>query len=596
MQRAAQLRETDLRLGTRAEVEVFEIASDASRSPRSVILRRVHLALFVVLIGLVPAPVHGASPASVSGVVRDSAGTPQMGTAVQLLRPDMSLVANAYTDRKGYFSFSKVLPGNYAVKAIGALYLPSLRENVRVRANTVVNLTLNTLYEVMQLLPAEPRSADSRKDDWAWTLRSPANRPLLRWLEDGPLVVVSDGPNSTPKLKARLTAIGQEGSFGEDGERISVEVQNTPSTSRELLASVDFAPGSDARMESALGFRQELGYAGSVQSVAAVAIHPEVDSGPAEGLDEATMRTWQTMNMGDEFEVETGAEQVLARFAQGGTNTILAALPFMTLGWHGGTSTVRYRLATAVPGIQPQSVHGPYLPALAMRNGSLTLEHGLHQEVSWERKTDVSGMSLAVYNDALNNPVIEGVTRGGAAGFDAAGEGLLDRASGLLRAAGPGYSSAGVVAAVERRSAHGNSVRISYANGDALVMSAAQHTTPLSLLVASAHPRRTQMYSISLSGTLDGSGTRWRASYRWQPENTVTRVAPFAAEASEPYLNIHLRQPVCLHREGLRSLDAMFDMRNMLAQGDRPFYLSDGSLLVFAQDQRSVSAGLAFTF
>ena len=36
-------------------------------------------------------------------------------------------------------------------------YLPSLRENVRVRTGTVVNLTLNTLYEVMQWLPAEPR-------------------------------------------------------------------------------------------------------------------------------------------------------------------------------------------------------------------------------------------------------------------------------------------------------------------------------------------------------------------------------------------------------------------------------------------------------
>ena len=596
MQYTAHVGESGLRLGTRAELEVFKIASDAARSPLSVILRRVHLALFAGLIGLVSAPLHGASPASVSGVVRDSAGTPQIGTVVQLLRPDLSVIASAYTNHKGYFSFSTVLPGRYAVKAMGASFLPSLRENVRVRANTVVNLTLNTLYEVMEWLPAQPRAADSRKDDWAWTLRSPANRPLLRWLEDGPLVVVSDGPNSAPKLMARLTAVGQQGSFGEDGERISVEVENTPSNSRELLASVDFAPGSDARMESALGFRQDLGFAGSVQSVAAVGIHPEVESGGSEGLNEATMRTWQSMHMGDLLDVETGAEQVLARFAQGGTNTILASLPFMTVGWHDGAATIRYRLATAVPGIQPQSVNGAYLPALAMRNGSLTLEHGLHQEISWERRTDASGVSVVVYSDTLNNPVVEAMTRPGAGGLDTAGEGILDRESGLVRAAGPGYSSAGIVAAVERRSAHGNSVRISYANGDALVMASEQHPTPLGLLVASAHPRRTQMYSISLSGTLDGSGTRWRASYRWQPENTVTRVAPFAVDAAEPYLNVHLRQPVCLHREGLRSLDAMFDMRNMLAQGDRPFYLTDGSLLVFAQDQRSVSAGLAFTF
>ncbi len=205
-------------------------------------------------------------------------------------------------------------------------------------------------------------------------------------------------------------------------------------------------------------------------------------------------------------------------------------------------------------------------------------------------------MSFVVYSDSLSNPVVEATTRTAAGGGDMAENGLYDRASGLLRIAGPGYSSAGIVAAVERRNAHGNSVRISYANGDALVMPASQHLTPLSQLVATARPHRAQMYSISLSGILDGTGTRWRASYRWQPENTVTRVAPYAADAAEPYLNLHLRQPVCLHREGVRSIDALFDMRNMLAQGNRSFLLSDGSLLVFAQDQRSVSAGLAFTF
>jgi hypothetical protein len=34
----------------------------------------------------------------------------------------------------------------------------------------------------------------------------------------------------------------------------------------------------------------------------------------------------------------------------------------------------------------------------------------------------------------------------------------------------------------------------------------------------------------------------------------------------------------------------------MLAQGYRPYLMSDGSVLIFAQAQRAVSAGLAFTF
>jgi hypothetical protein len=37
-------------------------------------------------------------------------------------------------------------------------------------------------------------------------------------------------------------------------------------------------------------------------------------------------------------------------------------------------------------------------------------------------------------------------------------------------------------------------------------------------------------------------------------------------------------------------------VRNRLSEGYRPYLLSDGSLLVFAQDQRGIRAGLGFTF
>ena len=203
-----------------------------------------------------------------------------MGAEVQLLSTDLGVVASVYTNNKGQFLIASVVPGSYSLKAMGAYFLPSLRENIRIRKATVVNLTLNTLYEVMQWLPAKPRSGRSPVDDWAWTLKSAANRPLLRWLEDGPLVVVSDGQGNAPKLKARLMATGQAGTFGESGERFSNTVEMTPDNSSELLARVDFTPGTDANMESMLGFRQDLGFAGSVQSVAAIAIHPdEYDGG-----------------------------------------------------------------------------------------------------------------------------------------------------------------------------------------------------------------------------------------------------------------------------------------------------------------------------
>jgi len=563
----------------------------------TVMIRRPQFALFAVLILLSAVPLCGAAPGSVSGMVRDSAGVPQIGAQVQLLRPDLSVIASVYTDATGHFTISSVLPGRYAVKAMGAWFLPSLRENVRVHANTVVNLTLNSLYEAMQWLPAEPRTGNAQKDDWAWTLRSAANRPLLRWLEDGPLVVVSEGPGVHPKLKARLVASGQEGAFGESGERITAAVEETPSNSRELLARVDFAPGTNAGMESMLGFRQDLGFAGSVQSVAAVALHPEMAAAGSEGLDEAAIRSWETIHLGDEFEAEVGSNQVLARLSGISPDTVAAMLPFASVGWRNDNSAIRYRVTTFLPAAagDEDTEARSWLPAISAPDGSLAIEHGLEQELAWERRTDLSGVSVLVYADRIDNPVIEamGHFADGSSTSDAV---LMDPISGLLHAAGPEFSTAGVAATFEHRLPRGNHFRLSYASGNALVLPSSPQPASLVQVLAGAHPRLAQTYALSLSGTLDGSGTRWRASYRWQPEETVTQVAPFIANAAEPYLNIHLRQPFHLSRNGSGGFEAILDLRNLLAQGYRPYLLSDGSLLIFAQDQRSIRAGLAFNF
>jgi hypothetical protein len=550
---------------------------------------------FAVLMALGTASLCGAATASVSGVVRDSAGVPQIGAEVELLGPDLSIIASAYTNGEGRFLISSLTPGRYILKAMGPSFLPSQRENVKVHAATIVNLTLYTLYEVIQWLPAQPRSGGAQKDDWAWTLRSAANRPLLRWLEDGPLIVDSEGSGARPKLKARIMATGQAGTFGENGERFSTAVEDTPTSSRELMARVDFAPDSDGGMESMLGFHQDLGFAGSVQSVAAVSIAPEVVSGGNAGLEEATVRSSELMHFGEALEAEVGSNAVAGRLAGASPSTATALLPYATVAWHDGDSTVRYRMATMAPdqagGANEAAV---WLPALAERNGALTIAHGSHQEIGWERQTGASGVSVLFFADHIDNPVLE--AQGHFAPGKAPAAVLFDRASNLMRAAGPAYGSTGVQASVQHRLPGGSQVRFSYATGNALVMPALPQATAWSDVLAAAHSRRAQTFAISLSGTLDGTGTQWRASYTWQPDDAMTAVAPFAQEMAEPFLNLHFRQPIRIARDGSTGLEALLDMRNLLAEGYQPYILSDGSLLFFAQEQRGVSAGLAFTF
>ena len=560
--------------------------------------RIAHLAGFAVLIALAAAPVCGASSASVSGYVCDSAGVRQIGAQVQLLRPDLSVVASVYTDSEGRFLISSLAPGRYALKAMGPSFLPALRENIRVRGGTVVNLTLNTLYEVIQWLPAGPRAGGSQKDDWAWTLRSAANRPLLRWLEDGPLVVVSDGSGTKPKLKARLVATGQSGTFGESGERISTSVEDTPADSRELLASVDFSPGSDADMESMLGFRQDLGFAGSVQSVAAVTVRPEIEGAGDQGLDEAVVQSSETLRFGDAIEAEVGSTAVIGRLAGPSPTSVTGALPFATVAWRHNSSTVSYRVTTMVQNrSSDESEAAAFMPTLVERNGVLAIEHGLHQEIGWERSTETSDMSVLAYAGHIDNPVLEALGRFAAGDSPAAaGAVLFDPASDLFRAAGPSFSSAGVQARFERSLPCNDRVSLTYASGSALVMPALAHPEGLAQVLAAARPRRAQTYAIAFSGTLEGTRTHWRASYSWQPDDTVTDVVPFARDAAAPFLSVQFRQPIHLTRDGSGGLEALLNVRNLLADGYRPYILSDGSLLIFAQDQRSLSAGLAFTF
>jgi hypothetical protein len=314
-----------------------------------------------------------------------------------------------------------------------------------------------------------------------------------------------------------------------------------------------------------------------------------IEGSGGEGLDEAAMRSEENINLGDEFEINAGAQQVFARMSQNSPNTILAALPFASLAWRGDNTRVSYRMASAPSGAnEEESEASYYLPQVSMRNGELVLQHGMHQEINWERRTDASGVSFLVYSDQIENPVLE--ARGQASANDGV---LLDPVSRLMRGAGQNYSSNGVMATVERRVTGGNRLSVTYANGNALVMPAFRPAT-LGQLFGAARPHRAQMYAISLSGTLEGTGTKWRASYRWQPADTITAIAPFEVGAVRPYLNLNIRQPICIKRDGV-NIEALLNVNNLLEEGYQP-YVVNGGVVVFAQAQRSMGAGLAFTF
>jgi len=139
------------------------------------------LGTWAIVLGM-SLPVWAQQPGAISGYVRNASGTPQMGAVVQILG-SANRTFTVFTDAAVYYTAAGLLPGLYTLKVTAPSFLPELREKIGLRAGASldINITLSTLLGVMQLGPARSIPDD---DDWKWTLRSVANRPILRVFDD----------------------------------------------------------------------------------------------------------------------------------------------------------------------------------------------------------------------------------------------------------------------------------------------------------------------------------------------------------------------------------------------------------------------------
>ncbi len=169
----------------------------------------------VVIFGLALPALAADKPGSISGYVRNGAGVAQMGAMVEILG-SAARDLKVFTDEHGFYSIAYLIPGTYSVKVTAPSFLPALRERIGLRAGATmtVNVTLNTLFEAMQLGPLRGPADD---DDWKWTLRSMGNRPILRVLDDGSSVTASSAESGDRDLKASLSFLAGSPSEGYGG-------------------------------------------------------------------------------------------------------------------------------------------------------------------------------------------------------------------------------------------------------------------------------------------------------------------------------------------------------------------------------------------
>jgi hypothetical protein len=459
----------------------------------------------------------------------------------------------------------------------------------------VVNLTLDTLYEAFRWLPARPRPADEPKDDWTWTLRLSANRPLLRLLQDGPLVLVTNGDGSAPELKARVTVRGGENGFGDGGVHNDFELERAPDDGRAMIFRADLSQAEDPALNAMAGYEQQLAPGRTFRTVAALETRPDIAGGPtSQGLQAIEMRSGETLNFGEAVQAEFGDETEAIHLG----DTLLANHPFARMTVRRGATFVSYRVSTA-PGIQQLDDldrEATVEPKLAERDGKLELEQGVHQEIAAGKSEGSLHVKVAAWHERVEHPVVNG--GGNISAADWAGGNLLyDESSDLLRASGESFTGNGMLGEIEERVNGSTWISFDVALGDALEMGGAS-AGPESVgeALAGMRAHETPMYGTAVHGKVAGTGTQWQASYRWQAPKTVTPVDAFATGIPDAYLSLLLRQPLHYRRMIPSGVEALVDVRNLLAEGYRPFVSSDGSTLYFAEAARCVQGGLSFTF
>jgi len=557
--------------------------------------------------------------AAVTGVVRDVQGIAQAGALVQVMAAGLAAPRTAFTDLHGRYSIKDLTPGRYVVQASAALFVPATRDNLQLQKGhwSVVNLTLATLFNTSIWLPAERRKDDEAGDDWKWTLRSAANRPMLRMVDDGISVSMSSSSAETTRAQAqaRESFSSGDGGFGHSGAHNVIAQDFDMGDGSNAVMRLDLGVPENVGLLApstafAVGFERRVGFGGAARTVVSYQNHPEILGGAngLTGTSALSVASAQQMAFGDAIQVDFGGELYAVRTTGYG----VSSAPFVRVAFHANDDwTVGYRMATAedLQGFDDLNTVDRELPvAIASATGGVQLEHGRHQEVSVSRKTGRGLVQVALYHDDLDHPVVAGsaianylpaaVGFAGPAMVQPLSGTLTDTIDGSFRFLGPGYSGGGMNLTITHPLSPGMWAAVEYSTGSALT--ARGTNGALSYTAGSAlptlHSIASQSATFAVRGRLIRSGTKLRAAYRWQPMGMVTAVDPYRSFSDQAYLSVSAKQPIHLGRLLPPGLEGSVDITNLLAQGYQPFLSPDGHTLFLAQAPRTIEGGLSLTF
>ena len=543
------------------------------------------------------------SSAALTGVVRDAHGTPQMGVLVELI--GTGTFASALTDLGGRYQVAHLLPGLYQVRATAALAAPLVRRNIRIAAGAgaVVNLMMTGSFDQTAWETPGTRRNGEIVEDWKWTLRSPANRPMLRLVDDGAgwpsgETLGENKPHSETHSILRLQS--RQGSFGASGEGLQLIVdQRSHHGAREtsFAAGTTRSAGSvgvplafSAAMETGMGVPSGHLIAARLRS------YPQLRTAEGAVPMEVALTSAERMQLGDVISLVVGSETQYLRAG----SSLLVTRPFLRVrsqplaGW-----SLSYAFATSPQrtGFGEAESNAPDVPTMVTAGGRLRTDSALHHEIRVRKNLGQVGLEVAVHHTNVARAAVSGALLDRrsalwqqplAAAVEPEGV-TVDRSNGLFRTLVGGYMDDGYSVLLHVPAGERLSLTGAYLSSVGLVAQDLDYR-------ASSRPatQRAQAFFLAAEGRLPRTGTHISSSYRWQPARIISVLSPFELQDDAPYLGVHVRQPI---RSSSRygEMQITLDGTNLLAEGYRQSSIAAQDALL-ASALRELRLGLAFSF
>jgi hypothetical protein len=537
--------------------------------------------------------------ASISGFVRNAGGAPQMGAAVEVFGSAVETF-KVFTDDKGFFSASGLVPGVYGLKVSAPAFLPTLREKIAIKAgaSVLLNLTLSTIFDAIQFSPRQGTADDG---DWNWVLRSTVNRPVLRILPDGSPVVVARASDTSPELKGTLSFVAGApsqgfGSVSDVSTGFVVEKSMFSSDTLKFNGSLGYGSGSpNAVVRASYKHRIANGSTPEMAFTMRRLSSPDLGVRNAQ-LQALALSMADDVTLGDVLELKFGSELQTIQFM----GKVTAYRPFGSVAAHLSPDTVlEYSYRTSRPDRRAEKGFDTSPadlsetdPRMSIAGFSPALEKAHHQEVALSHREGATSMQVAFYSDRLSNPALTGIGE-----FSAQdGEVLPDVYSGTFSYLGRTIDAHGARVVVEQKLNDNLSATVDYSYGGAVDVDGDK----LALESVRDHSvtRNRHYVAGKLSGTTPHTKTRWIASYGWTSGRAITPVDMFNASAgqTDPFLDIFVRQPIPGTSSLPGHMDMLLEVRNLLAQGYVPLFGQDGRTVYLVQSARAVRGGVAFSF